>query len=301
MAFWQTLGSVLLTIFIAFVIGMFYMGIRRKVIARIQNRYGPPVYQNFLDVVKLWSKSSNINHGIMQHFAPLWMIAMAISTLLFVPIVYNSDFWLNFSHKVDLILILYLMVFGPLGLALGAGQTGNPNSAIGVTRGLSQLVGFEIPWVIALITVMIQYKTTSLTELVSYQQIHHTWIALEQPFAFLASLLVIPAMFRYSPYDIVGAPSELASGPMSEFGGKYLGLLMSSGSIFMFAKLALIVDIFLGGASSWLGMIVKTLALYLIPVMWSAINPRYRTEQAIWSLWRWPLILSLLGLIIATV
>ncbi len=301
MTFWQTLGAVLLTILIAFISGLFYMGIRRKVIARIQNRYGPPLHQNFLDVMKLWSKESNIHHGIMQHLAPLWMIAMGVSTLLFIPIVYNSTFWANFTFKGDLILLLYLMVFGSLGFALGAGQTGNPNSAIGVTRGLSQMVGFEIPWVMALIAVMIQYKTTSLTDLVAWQQQHHTWIAFQQPFAFLAALLVIPAMFRYSPYDIVIAPSELASGPPSEFGGKYMGLMMSSGSIFMFAKLALIVDIFLGGATSWLWMIIKTLSLYMIPVLWSAINPRYRTEQAIWSLWRWPLIFAVLGLIIASV
>ncbi len=298
MTFWQILGAVLLSILIAFVSGMFYMGIRRKVIARVQNRYGPPVFQNFMDVIKLWTKESNINHGVMQHLAPLWMMAMAISTLLFIPIVYNSDFWANFSFKGDLILILYLMVFGPLGMALGAGQTGNPNSAIGVTRGLSLIVGYEIPWVVALIAVMIQFHTTSLADLVAWQQQNHTWIAFANPLAFLAVLMALPGMFHYSPYDIIVAPQELASGPMSEFGGKYMGLMMSSGSIFMFAKLALIVDIFLGGATSWLEMIVKTLALYMYPVLWSVISPRYRTEQAIQSLWRWPLIVSALALLV---
>ncbi len=301
MTFWQTLGIALLTILIAFITGLFYMGIRRKVIARVQNRYGPPVYQNFLDVMKLWSKDSNIHHGIMQHLAPLWMISMSIATLLFVPIAYKSHFWTNFTFNGDLILLLYLMVFGSLGFALGVGQTGNPNSAIGVSRGLTQLVGYELPWVIALIAVMIQYKTTSLTDLVAFQQQHHTWIAFQQPFAFLAAFLLIPAMFHYSPYDVIVAPAELASGPISEFGGKYLGLMMSSSSIFMFAKLALFVDIFLGGAQNWLWMIIKTLTLYMWPVLWSAISPRYRTEQSIWSVWKWPLILSVLGLIIASV
>ncbi len=299
MTFWQTLGAVLLSILIAFISGMFYMGIRRKVIARVQNRYGPPIYQNFLDVMKLWSKESNIFHGIMQHLAPLWMMSMAVATLLFIPVVYNSDFWANFSFKGDLILILYLMVFGPLGMALGAGQTGNPNSAIGVTRGLSLIVGYEIPWVIALISIMIQYQTTSLADLVAWQQQHHTWIAFTNPLAFIAVMLALPGMFHYSPYDIIVAPQELASGPMSEFGGKYLAMMMSSGSIFMFAKLALIVDIFLGGATSWFWLIVKTLILYMYPVLWSVISPRYRTEQAILSLWRWPLVFALLALVVA--
>ena len=57
-------------------------------------------------------------------------------------------------------------------------------------------------------------------------------------------------MFRYSPFDIVGAPAELASGPVSEFGGKYLGTMMSGGAVFAFIKLTLYVHLFLGGAGN---------------------------------------------------
>ncbi len=293
--------AVILTVIFAFLIGIIYMGIRRKVIARAQNRYGPPIHQNIFDIFKLWFKESNIQHGVLFHIGPLFMIAMAITILLFVPIAYPSNFWVNFSFKGDLILLLYLMPFGPLGMALGVGQTGNPNSAIGVTRGLALLVGYEIPFVIALIAVMIQYHTTSLTDLIQWQRVHHTWIAFTSPLAFITVLMILPAMFRYAPYDVVVAPRELASGPMSELGGKYLGSMMTASSIYTFTKLALIVDIFLGGASSWLMMIVKTLALYMVPVLWAIVNPRYRTDQALRVLWGWPLIFAIVSLIIAAV
>ena len=296
---YKILGAILTTI-LAFSVGMLYGGLRRKIIARIQNRVGPPVYQNFLDVFKLLSKKSAINHGIMQHLAPLWMIAMSISTLMFIPILKDGLFFTNLNFSGDLIFLLYLMVFGSLGMALGAGQTGNPNSAIGVSRGLTQMVGFEIPWVMALVALMIQYKTTSITGLLDIQSQSGTWLMFSSPLAFIAAILAMPGMFRYSPFDIVGAPAELASGPISEFGGKYLSTMMTSGSIFAFVKLTLYVDIFLGGASNLIELVIKTFILYMYPVLWGAVSPRFRTEQAVKYFWGWPLFFGVLALIYAS-
>jgi len=296
---YKIFGAILTTI-LAFAVGMLYGGLSRKIIARIQNRVGPPVYQNFLDVFKLLSKKSAINHGIMQHFAPLWMIAMSISTLMFIPVLKDGLFFTNLNFSGDIVFLLYIMVFGSLGMALGAGQTGNPNSAIGVSRGLTQMVGFEIPWIMALVALMIQYKTTSLTGLLDIQSESGTWMMFSSPFAFIAAILAMPGMFRYSPFDIVGAPAELASGPISEFGGKYLSLMMTSGSIFAFVKLTLYVDIFLGGASNLIELVIKTFILYLFPVLWGAVSPRFRTEQAVKYFWGWPLFFGVLALLYAS-
>ena len=297
MDIWKLLLTGSVTTALAFVVGMFYMGLNRKITARIQNRIGPPIYQNFLDVLKLWSKNSAINHGFMQHVAPLWMIGTSITTLMFIPILTDSVFFTNLTFKGDLILLLYLMVIGPLGMALGAGQTGNPNSAIGVTRGLTQMTGFEIPFVMGLVALMIQYDTTSITGLMAVQEQTGTWLMFSSPFAFLAALLAMLGMFRYSPFDIVGAPAELASGPISEFGGKYLATMMTNGSIFAFVKLTLYVDIFMGGASNLALLVLKTFALYMFPVLIGIVSMRYRTEQSVRFFWGWPVLFGILGLI----
>ncbi|HFX17615.1 MAG TPA: NADH-quinone oxidoreductase subunit H, partial [Flavobacteriales bacterium] len=209
----------------------------------------------------------------------------------------------------DLIFLLYMMVFGSLGMALGAGQTGNPNSAIGISRGLSLMVGYEIPFVLSIVAIMMQFHTTSLQDLMQYQQQTGRWIILDNPFAFLAGLLSALGMFRYSPFDIVGAPAELASGPVSEFGGKYLGTMMTGGSIFAFIKLVLFIDIFLGGAGNvavtgilgtLLGLgelLLKTFIFYMIPVFIGLVSPRFRTEQAIRFFWKWPTILGIIAII----
>ncbi|NPA68861.1 MAG: NADH-quinone oxidoreductase subunit H [Chlorobi bacterium] len=295
---YKILGA-LLTTLLAFTVGMFYAGFRRKIIARIQNRVGPPVYQNFLDVLKLLSKKTSVNHGIMQHLAPLWLITMSVSTLMFIPVLKDGLFFTNLNFSGDLIFLLYIMVFGPLGMALGAGQTGNPNSAIGVSRGLTQMVGFEIPWIMAIVALMIQYKTTSVTGLLDIQSQNGTWMMFSSPLAFIAALLAMPGMFRYAPFDIVGAPAELASGPISEFGGKYLSTMMTSGSIFAFVKLTLYVDLFMGGASNLIELVIKTFALYMYPVLWGAVSPRFRTEQAVRYFWGWPLFFGFAALIYA--
>jgi len=296
-----TLLGIIATIVLAFVVGMTYMGLSRKIIARIQNRKGPPVYQNFIDVMKLYSKTTAINHGFMQHVGPAFLMVASIMALMVVPVLNEGRWFGNLNFSGDLVFLLYIMVFGPLGMALGAGQTGNPNSAIGVTRGLSQMVGFEIPWVMALVALMIQFNTTSIVDLLNIQTESGIWLMFSSPFAFIAAVLAMLGMFRYSPFDIVGAPTELASGPVSENGGKYLFTMMSSSSIFAFAKLVLYVDIFMGGAGNLVELLLKTFAIYLIPMLYGAVSPRYRTEQAIRYFWGWPTFFGLLAIIYAVV
>ena len=209
------------TVILAFVVGMSYGGIVRKITARVQNRKGPPWYQNFIDANKLLGKTTAIHHGWMQIMGPAFLMVSSVVTLMFIPVLNNGGWFPNLNFEGDLIFLLYLMVFGPLGMALGAGQTGNPNSAIGVTRGLSQMVGFEIPWVMALVALMIQFETTSITGLMEAQQQSGIWNMFSSPFAFIAAVLAMLGMFRYSPFDIVGAPTELASGPVSDVHQRY--------------------------------------------------------------------------------
>ncbi len=294
------LGAVV-TFLLAFVVGMTYGGLNRKITARIQNRKGPPFYQNFIDAFKLASKKSAIHHGVMHHLGPAFLMVSSIVTLMIVPVLTHNQWFPNLNFQGDLIFLLYIMTFGPLGMALGAGQTGNPNSAIGVTRGLSQMVGFEIPWVMALVAIMIQHHTTSITGLMAAQAQSGTWLMFSSPFAFIAAVMAMLGMFGYSPFDVVIAPAELASGPASENGGKYLFTMMSSGSVFAFVKLTLYVDLFLGGADNLIILLLKTFALYLIPVLYSNTTVRYRTEQSIRWFWGWPTFFGLLAILQAVI
>jgi len=302
----KILGAIA-TFILAFIVGMTYGGLVRKITARVHNRIGPPFYQNFIDAFKLFFKKSAIHHGAMHFLGPAFLMVSSVVSLMIVPVlVPGGDSWYNswFSNmngSGDLIFLIYIMVFGSLGMALGAGQTGNPNSSIGITRGLSQMVGYEMPWVMALASLMLMYKTTSIVDFLNIQQEQGTWLMFSNPFAFIAALFALMGMFHYSPFDIIGAPSELASGPVSENGGKFLFTMMSSGSVFSFVKLTLFVDIFMGGATNLVMLVVKTFILYMIPVLYGIVSPRYRTEQAVTFFWKWPLFFGVLALIYAVV
>lgn len=286
------------TMLTAFFVGFIFIGTRRIITARIQNRVGPPFYQSLVDVLKLWSKRSAIHHGLMQHMGPVFALTASVTTLMFVPVLRDGNWFANLSFEGDLIFLLYIMVFGNLGMALGAGQTGNPNSAIGVSRGLSQIVGYEIPFVLALVALMVQHETTSIHELLKAQDSIANYNIVTNPFAFLAAILAFLGMVAYTPFDVPFAPAEIASGPPSEFGGKYLAMMMSSGGIFAFAKLVLFTDLFLGGASNLIELVVKTFALYMIPVLIGIVTPRYRTEQAIAFFWKWPTVFGVLAILL---
>ncbi len=282
-------------------VGLTYMGIGRKIIARVQHRYGPPIFQNVIDVLKLYSKKSAITHGVMFHLAPNIAITGTISTMMFVPILVGENAISLFSFQGDLILILYIMVFGCLAMALGAGQSGNPNSAIGVSRGLTQMFGYEIPFVIALVTLMVQNETTSVQNIIAAQDSFMHWNIFQSPFAFIAAMFAFLGMMGNKPFDVPMAPAEIASGPPSEFGGKYLALMQTNRGMFAFVKLVLYVDLFLGGATNFAILLVKTFAFYLVPLFVGIVNPRFRTEQAMTFFWKWPTAIGLVGFLLVLI
>ncbi|KAA0003503.1 MAG: NADH-quinone oxidoreductase subunit H, partial [Thermoplasmata archaeon] len=207
-------------------VGLLFMGIGRKIIARVHNRVGPPFYQNFIDVAKLLSKKTNISHGWIFDLALLFSISGILLTLLFLPI---GGVQL-LSMEGDAFLVLYLLAIPALGFALGAGASGNPNAGVGVMRALVMMLSYELPFVITLIALMIYYDTTSLATIVRMQSINgvKSWAITMPPFmlAAFAADMALQGMLMEQPFDIPVAPHEIASGPMVEFGGKYLGSLM---------------------------------------------------------------------------
>lgn len=295
---WIKIAGFLSSLVIASTVGFTYMGLSRKITGRVQNRRGPGISQSFIDVVKLYSKKTAINHGVMQHLGPVFAITASVTTLFFVPILKDSTFFANFSFKGDLVFLLYIMVFGQLGMALGAGQTGNPNSAIGVSRGLSQMVGWKVPYIMSLVAVMIHTQSTSLHDIIAVQDGFRNWMVFQMPLASIAGLLAFLGYMGYAPFDVPFAPSEIAAGPPAEFGGKYLALMMTSRSVFTFVKLTLYVNIFLGGAANFLELLIKTLVLYLFSLFVGLVNPRFRTEQSIRFWWKWPTLIGAAALLL---
>ena len=282
---------------IAYVLGFLYYGLYRNITARFQRRFGPPIWQSFLDSIKFFLKDDSVSHGWMFYLGPVIMMSGAIMTLLFIPFFNVGQGFQGLSEYGNLFIVLYLLVLGPLGNALGVGTAGNPFGVMGVTRGLTRLFALELPFYIAVIAIMSLSQSADIATIASTQT---TWNAFAYPLLFIGALFSFIGMLGQSPFDVAGAPVEVYSGPASEFSGKFLALLMSQGAIFTFAKLVLMVHLFLGGAESFSELIIKTFILFLFVISFGSIYGRFKTPQSVDFLLKVPTAIAVVGLILAT-
>lgn len=278
---------------IAFSIGVFLGGYGRKFTARVQRRVGPPWIQPFFDVVKLMSKRTNISHGYMHDAAMMMLVGGTVMTLYFVPV----PGFVYFSQFGDFLVIAYLILVPSLGMALGVGETANPNGSIGISRALQMLAGYELPFVLTFIGMAMLNGTTSMYELMLRQQAGGiaTWGIVTNPLLGIAALISLQGMMNEKPFEVIIAPHEIATGPMTEMGGKYLGMMFIQHLINVFVELTIYTNLFLGGARSWPELIVKLFAVYTLILSVHGVYGRFRTDDAIRFLWRVPLPLATIG------
>jgi NADH-quinone oxidoreductase subunit H len=282
---------------IAFVVGMFFLGLSRKIMARIHWRYGPPITQPIIDIVKLFNQTS-ISHGSIFTLGLILSVAGSMVVVLFLPIGNLHPL----SDSGGMLVILYLMLFAPLGIAISGGEAANPNISIGISRTLILGLGYELPLILILLAVMSYHRSISIVEIVRAQQ-EAQWSLLSFPMVVpgIAYLLILPAILGERPFELVKAPQEISSGTMVEYGGKYLALATIQHAFSLFVGIALFVTLFLGGASNIDFFIIKMLMVFIIEVLINAVFPRFRIEQAIKYLWRWPSLVALAGLILVLV
>jgi NADH-quinone oxidoreductase subunit H len=280
-------------------VGLVTQGVVRKIGARLGRRHGIRWYQPYIDLIKNYSIRSSVSHGIMFYLGPVFRLSGGIGMYLFMPVIFGSMYFQNFSFSGDLVLILYFMFFGTLGMALGAGESGHPFSAIGVSRGLAQMTAAEVPLVLSVIAVAAQYQSLSISEIIAAQQGGiMNWTLMTNPIATAAGLLAILGSMMRSPFDVVLAPQEIPIGPPTEYHSNFLALLQTNRSIFPMAKTVLFVNLFFGGATNWPMMILKVFLLYMWPVFIGVAFPRFRVDQSIRWFFKVPFIVGLIAILI---
>jgi NADH-quinone oxidoreductase subunit H len=284
---WMKIPYALLTVFIVFNYGLLLGALIQKIGARAGRRHGIPIWQNYVDLIKNYGQRTSITHGVMFYLGPVFRLTGGVGLLLFVPTIYGSYMFSNLSFAGDLILALYFVFFGTLGMALGAGESGHPHAAIGITRGLSQVSVAELPFALAVFAVALQYQTLSVTDIVAAQQGGVlNWTLFTNPLAVAAAMLAFLGSMMRPPFDVVIAPQEIPIGPPTEYHSAYLALMQTNRAIFPVAKMVIYMNLFFGGATSWPEFAVKVFLLYLFSAFVGVCFPRFRVEQSI----RWFLI-----------
>ena len=296
---WVQIAYAALTIFIVINYGLIMTAVVQKIGARVGGRYGIPVWQNYIDLVKNIALRSKISHGVMFYLGPVFRLTGGVGLLLFVPTIYGSVMHQNFSFAGDLILALYFVFFGTLGMALGAGESGHPHAAIGVSRGLAQVTAAELPLALAVFAISLQYQTLSITEIVAAQQGGlFNWTLFTNPIATLAAMFALVGTMMRAPFDVVIAPQEIPIGPPTEYHSAYLALMQTNRVLFPVAKTVIYMNLFFGGASNWAEFAVKVFAIYMVSVLIGVVHPRFRVEQSIRFFLKWGLPVGILAILV---
>lgn len=293
------LADLVLMPLVAFVVGLMLVLMARRVRAKIERRVGPPFLQPVYDIVKLYAKKTQVSHGVMHDLAIMMLLGGFITAEIFLPVP-GLD---GLAEHGDLITLVYIMMVPMLGLALGVGSCANPNGSIGISRALTAMLAYDVPYVVVIVGACISYGTTNLIEIVQIQQQGGpaTWGAATMPILAFAGLLATHGMLGKEPFEIYIAPAEIATGPMTEMSGKYMGALFVMQCFQLYTVGVLYTTMFLGGGENWLFFLPKVFAVIFISVAVTNVYGRFKTDDVIRWMWKWPTGIALVGLVLVMV
>ncbi|MCD6415067.1 MAG: NADH-quinone oxidoreductase subunit H, partial [Candidatus Diapherotrites archaeon] len=200
------------------IVALLFSGIDRKLVARLQARYGPPIMQPFYDVRKLMLKQTIVpKHAVGWIFswAPVIALTAALALLLFVPIASYT------AINGDLILIWYLLLFPSLALVVGGFAAGSPYAAIGAQREMVMMSSYEMPLSVVALAIAYTLNTFSMNAI----QMSPIWgnVGILGILGFLVLFVVMligiaPELAKV-PFDIPEAETEIAGGLLTEYSG----------------------------------------------------------------------------------
>ena len=267
----MTLHNILIAviaIIAAPIIGGLLTGIDRKITARMQNRFGPPILQPFYDFFKLLGKESiAVNQTQMVYV--LGHLFFAIGALVMLVL------------QQDLLMMMFILAFSAISLIMGAMSVRSPYSKVGAQREIMQMMAYEP---VLLIMVVGVYKTTGSFMISSIFE-HHDPLLFSLPLVFLSFIYVLTIKLRKSPFDFSTSHhghQELIKGLTTEFSGLQLALIELTHWIDLVVLLGLITLFF--AQPIWVGIIIALVA-YFFEIVIDNISARVTWQWMVKVTW----------------
>lgn len=297
------LGFVAMFVFLALT-AMFMLYIERKVLGRLQQRLGPMrtgpygILQTVADAMKLLLKEMlrpNEADRLVYVLGPVLVLTPTL--LIWVAIPFAPGLVLR-NLDLGLFYIVAISVLSILGLVAAGWSSANKYALLGSARSAAQLISYEIPMVLVILSVVVLAQTMNLTELVKGQTVPYL---LFQPLGFFLFLTAGLAEVGRTPFDIPHADSEVVGGPYIEYSGIQWALINFSEYVHTFATAALITLLFLSG---WKGFLlppviwffIKTYIVVLVIFWFRGTFPRFRIDQLMGLAWKGLVPLAFLNL-----
>lgn len=324
--------KIVLTLFILLTAVAYTVWLERKVVGRIQNRWGPTrvgpfgLLQPMADGVKFLFKEDITPPHVYKPLyiaAPMIAVVFALTSIAMIPV----GNWVTIGGihtpleitdvNIGLLVILGVTSMGVYGIALSGWSSNNKYSLLGGLRASAQMVSYEIALGLSLVGVLILSGSFSLRDIVDAQGGHFwgfipRWNIFQGQFvAFFIYLMAAYAETNRIPFDLPEAETELVAGYHTEYSAMKFAMFFMAEYANMITVACLATLLFLGG---WHGPIFGPPILQaLLPVFWFVAKifaflflyiwvrgtlPRFRYDQLMSFGWKFLLPLAIANLVI---
>ncbi len=302
---WMSVKAAALLGFIS-VSALFLIWWERKISAHIQSRLGPMIVgwhgalQTIADTIKLLLKENIVARDTDK--ITFWLAPLVVFVTAFLPFV-AIPFGKNLvasDLNLGLLYILAVSSVAVIGIFMAGWGSGNKYSLLGAMRASAQVISYEVPLVLSLLTVVMITGSMHLVWIVEAQK--GMWFILCQPIAFIIYMISAMAETNRAPFDIAEAESELVAGFHTEYSGMKFSMFFLAEYTHMFTVSAIAAMLFLGGWSgpvlpgaAWL--LIKTYFLIFIMIWVRWTFPRLRVDQLMNLAWKFLVPLAFLNIL----
>ncbi len=331
---WSLLKIIVVTVI--FLMGVAYtVLLERKLVARIQNRWGPSrvgpfgLLQPLVDGAKSFLKEDLIPTSVYKPLyllAPLISLGCALISIAVVPFgnpELNHDGFRYFEISdvnIGLLVILGITSIGVYGIALSGWSSNNKYSLLGSLRSSAQLVSYELALGLSLVGVVLRAGSLNLRVIVENQS-HRGILSWNifgglQFIAFFIYLMAAYAETNRAPFDLPEAESELTGGYHTEYSSMKFAMFFMAEYGNMITVGCVATLLFLGGWTSPFGDLIPMpqnfVVQMLLPMFWFVLKvfsflflyvwvrgtlPRFRYDQLMNYGWRFLLPLAILNIV----
>ena len=280
----------------AALLGWLFLWIARKLIARVQRRFGPPFYQPFFDFVKLLGKRSLVPAGmapLLYYGLPLVAVISVGLALALLPLPGSG----MRPFAGDLILVLYLMEMPAFCDILAGFASRSIYGQVGSSREAALMLGYSLPFLASVIALAIKAGSFRLEDVIAQP------FGLVHVLAIIAFVLAVPARLKSNPFSIPNAEQEIVAGAHIEYNGPALALFELAHGLELVAVALLFGLLFVPVLHNPLAALAAYLAAALVLVvvtsLVAAATARLQIHRAFRFYWTWGAMAALACIVVA--
>ncbi len=329
-----TIVKVLVVVVILLTSVAYTVLLERKLVGRIQNRWGPSrvgpfgLLQPLADGAKLFLKEDIMPSGVYRPLfllAPIIALACALLSISVVPFGESHyfegvDLFQIADVNIGLLVLLGITSVGVYGIALSGWSSNNKYSLLGALRASAQVISYELALGLSLVGVVLRTGSLRLRDIVDLQAAHGalSWNVFGgfQFVAFFIYLMAAYAETNRSPFDLPEAESELTAGYHTEYSSMKFAMFFMAEYANMITVGCVATLLFFGGWSSPFGGLFPAIGnpfiAAIIPVFWFVFKvfcflflyvwvrgtlPRFRYDQLMGFGWKFLMPLAIANIL----